>query len=66
MLRIQRLDLLESLFGEGLIPQEVANEFAAAEALVRRRDLDAAPWLKVTPIGERRREDVANLVCVCT
>ncbi len=52
---IQRLGLLESLFGEILIPQEVANEFLAAEAIARRRDLDATPWLKVTPVGERRR-----------
>ncbi len=52
---VQRLDLLESLFGEILIPQEVANEFLAAEAVARRRDLAEAPWIKVAPIGERRR-----------
>ena len=52
---IGRLDLLESLFGEIAIPQEVANEFLAAEALARRRDLDEAPWIMVTPVSERRR-----------
>ncbi len=52
---IQRLDLLESLFGEILIPQEISNEFLAAEALARRRDLVEAPWIKVTPVQERRR-----------
>ena len=52
---IQRLDLLESLFGEVLIPLGVANEFLAAESSARRRDLDATPWLKVAPINEPRR-----------
>ena len=52
---IGRLDLLESLFGEILIPNEVANEFLAAEALVRQRDLDAAPWIKVRVVSDRRR-----------
>jgi predicted nucleic acid-binding protein len=41
---IGRLDLPEALFGEVLIPQEVANEFLAAEALARKRTLEAAPW----------------------
>lgn len=52
---IGRLDLLESLFGEILIPQEVADEFLAAEAVARQRDLDATPWIKITPIEDRRR-----------
>lgn len=52
---IGRLDLLEALFGEILIPHEVASEFLAAEALARQRDLAAAPWIKVTPIRDRRR-----------
>ncbi len=52
---IGQLDLLESLFGEILIPQEVANEFLTTEAPERQRDLHAAPWLKIMPVRERRR-----------
>ena len=51
----RRLDLLESLFGQVLIPTEVASEFLAAESFARQRDLEAAPWIKITPVADRRR-----------
>ena len=52
---IQRLDLLEALFGKILIPVEVANEFLAVKALTRQRDLDDAPWIEVRAVADRRR-----------
>ena len=52
---IGRLGLLAELFGEILIPREVANEFLAAEAVARQRELDSAPWIRVTPVRDPRR-----------
>lgn len=50
-----RLDLLRDLFQEVLIPQTVQTEFLATEKLARRAALEAAPWVKSTPLENPRR-----------
>lgn len=50
-----RLDLIESLFGEILIPQAVYEEFVATAPEVRARALSSAPWIRVQTLDEPRR-----------
>ena len=48
---LDRLDLLQDLYGEVLIPQEVHAEFLAAERGPRQAALDHAPWVRTVPLA---------------
>jgi predicted nucleic acid-binding protein len=50
-----RLDLLQSLFQEVLIPQAVEEEFLATDDLARRRALSEAPWIRTVELSHPRR-----------
>ena len=50
-----RLDLLQGLFREVLIPSAVEEEFFAIEDQVRRKALSEAPWIKTLELSHPRR-----------
>lgn len=50
-----RLDLLEALFGEVLIPAAVREEFLARDGGDRARALEAAPWIRSVTLAHPRR-----------
>ena len=47
-----RLDLLNTLFGEVLIPPAVQQEFLATERAQRQEALDNAPWIQVSALAQ--------------
>lgn len=52
---LNRLDLLQELFGEILIPEGVRDEFLATESAQRQAALDRSPWIRIAALGEPRR-----------
>jgi hypothetical protein len=52
---LRRLDLLQSLFSEILIPQAVHEEFLARAPEERGLALSTSPWIRVEKLDEPRR-----------
>lgn len=52
---LNRLDLLQGLYSEILIPPAVQSEFLAAEMAVRQMSLTNAPWIRVVPLTQPQR-----------
>ena len=48
---ISRLDILQTLFEEILIPPAIRDEFLASIPLDRFQSLLIAPWIKVVPLA---------------
>lgn len=53
--RLQRLDLLEALFGEVLIPRAVYEEFVAIDPQERQQAIEERKWILVQSLEEPRR-----------
>jgi predicted nucleic acid-binding protein len=55
-----RLDLLQQLYGEVLIPQAVHDEFLATERTLtlRQAALENAPWIRPIPLAKPQRARV--------
>ncbi len=53
-----RLDLLQQLYGEVLIPEAVYEEFLATERALRQAALENAPWIKPTRLASPQRARV--------
>jgi predicted nucleic acid-binding protein len=52
---LNRLDLLQGLFGEILIPQAIHTEFLATERALRQEALNHAPWIRSTLLQNPQR-----------
>ncbi len=52
---IERLDILQALFGEIMIPVAIRDEFLAVEREARRRRLQAETWIRVVAIQHPKR-----------
>ena len=53
-----RLNLLQQLYGEVLIPRAVHDEFLGAERTLRQATLEDAPWIKPVPLTNPKRARV--------
>lgn len=54
---LQRLDLLQILYGEVLVPAAVHAEFLATERKLRQAILASATWIHSTELADPRRAD---------
>ncbi len=52
---IERLDFLQDLYDEVLIPKSIHDEFLAAERSIRQETLKKAPWIKSTSLLHPRQ-----------
>ena len=53
-----RLNLLQQLYGEVLIPRAVHDEFLGAERTLRQATLEDSPWIKRVPLTNPERARV--------
>lgn len=55
---IQRLDILQSLFGEVLMPPAIRDEFLALQTELREQSLEQNPWIRVEKLARPARAKI--------